>query len=191
MGGNQPAIAIHLHWQPNLNQLAIAIHLQSTGNCNPPKINWPFGSTCNCNPLAIHCQLQHTCNPLAIAIHWQSTCNPLAIATHWQANSNCKSNAAHNVPAHTMHIALNVSTDVTGMQVASHFHRCYKCDAWLHIPGNCNDVCDAICGMLQVLPACNTSQWCMCICSRALSTLWNVASSVCIWHPSPATPHRA
>ena len=147
-------------------------------------IHWQFGSTCNCNPLAIHCQLQHTCNPLAIAIHWKSTFNPLAMATHWQANSNGKSNAAHNVPAHTMHIALNVSTDVTGMQVASHFHRCYKCDVWLHLPGNCNDVCDAICDMLQLQSACNISQWSMCICSRALSTLWIVAWSVCVYFAS-------
>ena len=113
------------------------------------------------------------------------------MVTHWQANGNCKSNAAHNVPAHTMHIAMNWSTDVTGMQVASNFHRCYKCDVWLHLPGNCNDVCDAICDMLQVRPACNTSQWSMCICSRALSTLWIVASNVCIWHHSPATPRPA
>ena len=141
MGGNQSAIAIHLHLQPNLNQLAIAIHLQPTGN-------------------------------------------PLAIATHWQANGNGKPNAAHNVTAHTMHIAMNWSTDVTGMQVASNFHRSYKCDVWLHLPGNCNDVCDAICDMLQVQSACNTSQWSMCICSRALSTLWIVAWSVCVYFPS-------
>ena len=113
------------------------------------------------------------------------------MATHWQANSNGKSNAAHNVPAHTMHIAMNWSRNVTGMQVASHFHRCYKCDRWLHVPGNCNGVCDAICDMLQVRSACNTSQLSMCICSRALSTLWIVASIVYILHPSPATQHRA
>ena len=191
MGGNQSAIAIHLHLQPNLNQLAIAIHLQPT--CNPLAIAIHQQSTGNCDPLAIAMHWQSIANCNTLAIHWQlqSTCNPLAIANHLQGNSNGKSNAAHHVPAHTMHIAMNWSTDATGMQVASNFHRCYKCDAWLHIPGNCNDVCDAICVMLQVLSACNTSQWLMCICLRALSTLWIVASSVCILHPSPATPHPA
>ena len=155
--------------------VARLVHTRTRNMCGRT-IHWQ--SIANCNTLAIHWQLQ-------------STCNPLAIANHWQANSNGKSNAAHNVPAHTMHIALNVSTDVTCMQVASHFHRCYKCDRWLHVPGNCNGVCDAICDMLQVRSACNTSQLSMCICSRALSTFWLVASSVCIWHPSQATQHPA
>ena len=82
MGGNQPAIAIHLHWQPNLNQLAIAIHLQPT--CNPLAIAIHKQSTGNCDPL----QLQPIGNPLPIATHLQSTgnCNPLAI--HLQSTGN-------------------------------------------------------------------------------------------------------
>ena len=183
--------ALATQFKSTCNCNPLATHLQSTCHCNPPKSRWQLRSTRNCNPLAIHCKLQHIGNPLAIAIHLQSTCNPLAMATHLQANGNRKSNAAHHVPAHTMHIAMNWSTDVTGMQVLNNFHRCYRCDVILHLQGNCNYACDAICDILQVRSACNTSQRSMCICSRALSTLWIVASSVCILHPSPATPHPA
>ena len=191
IGGNQHAIAIDLPLQPNSNQLAIAIHLQPI--CNQFAIAIHQQSTGNCDTLAIaiHWQSTASCNTLAIHCHLKYNCNPLAMATHWRANSNSKSNAAHHVPAHTMHIAMNWSTDVTGMQVLNNFHRCYRCDVMLHLQGNCNYACDAICDILQVRSACNTSQRSMCICSRALSTLWIVASSVCILHPSPATPHPA
>ena len=115
MGCNQPAIAIHLHLQFNLNQLAIAIHLQPTcnplaiaihqqsiGNCEPLAIAIHLQSIANCNTLAIHSQLQSTGNPMPIATHWQSTanCNPLAI--HWQLQPTGRPTATANQMQHTM-----------------------------------------------------------------------------------------
>ena len=146
MGGNQSAIAIHLHLQPNLNQLAIAIHLQptcnplaiaihqqSTGNCDPLEIAIHWQSIANCNTLAIHWQLQSTCNPLAMA-------NRLAGQRQRQIKCSTQCARTHNAHCYELidrcqwHVSCQQFSPMLQMRcmVAStrKLQRCVRCNMW-------------------------------------------------------------
>ena len=107
-------------------------------------------------------------SPLYYNVH--SSGVPTARICPLQCTLQCIQPLPHIMYPHTMHTVMNWSPHVTSMSFAGSFQWCVNCDAWLQLPASCNDVCDAVCVMLQVHVAVNPMHWLLCMCSWTLST---------------------